>query len=812
MPDRFLENATVTLPGVHATGKDNDISVRLGKLVGAGAQAAVYKADTTLPLAVKVYDPFEDNNQEQRDSFDFEGRLVNWRHENIIRVAWQGIGRLAVGRAVEAERPLSVMDYAEEGSLRDLLTKQRKQGMQALEPLHAVSILEKIVKGAAYAHTQKVMHGDIKPANILMQDGKPKLTDFGIASALRHADSHIPTPAFVRGSFAYMAPEAFGGRNVEQSDIYSIGVVGYQLLTGLLPFERESLEAVMYAHKHESPPEFKNLAGVNHEHEVLRRLEPIIRKALAKDPLQRYKSMAEFDVAIGAAFAELISEARTDRYRTKKTPSQPPTTNEPLAKTRPYTERVKPSAPKGAPRRKPQPDKIVAGEPRKTGPGGPPPPQGNPRRSGPQASRPTGSGDPKPPPKATDGPGSPGGRPRKKEGSEIDWFDPQESKPTRRKVLEILGWSSAAVLGGGAVLSGLGLEEGWTLEAKPYPGTSLELDKNTRTAVQHVGNELMNFAVGLKDGWAIDNLLEVQGQFNPEANVIATQSLLHRGNTYGAAYAAITAAPYHPEQAKRIVELMQPRFKKGEDLDYDLLLAAASIAPYKPDEMRAFIRDYKADMIQKFTMDTIINPDSAAEKMNSVLYKVINGKDEQATILETFRTRMAATDPDKLIEHIQDLPRKTIDDYSWAAELAESLIPYRPQYVWQFMDELGKHPGAAFENMYGRLGVKFAPYHPGVTETALAHLQKKNSGSGTVDFMKIALIPHKPELARETYKRLHAEKDASVFWKNVYTLAFFPSNRPALEGFLKFLRKDSRASVDVVNFTSALFAAHARKP
>lgn len=812
MPDRLLENATVTLPGVHATGKEKDVSVRLGKLLGAGGQAAVYRTDTALPLAVKVYDPFEDGNKAQRESFDFEGRLVRWNHENIIRVAWQGMGRLAVGKTVEVERPLSLMDYAEEGSLRDLLTQQRKQGKKTLEPLHAASILEKIVKGTAYAHTQKVMHGDIKPANILMHEGKPKLTDFGIATVLRHADSHIPTPAFVRGSFAYMAPEAFAGKNVEQSDIYSIGVVGYQLLTGELPFTYDSLEAVMQAHKYELPPAFKHISGIDHNNEVLRQLEPIIRKALEKDPLKRYKSMAEFDEVVGVAFAKLISEARTDRYNTQKAPSPPPTPPaEPLAKTRPYTEWKEPSAPKKVSPRVPKPDRKVAGGPRKTGPGEPPAPRANPRRYGPQASRPAGSGDPKPQPKAADGPGGPGGRPGKREGKGIDWFDPQESKTTRRKVLEMLGWSTAAALGGGAVLSGVGLEKGWTLEAKPYPGTSLELDKSTRVDLQRIGRELMNFAVDLKKGWPIDNLLEVQGQFNPEASVLAAQSLLRRGDMPGAAYAAITTAPYNPNQAKRIVQLMQPHFKKGEDLNYNLLLAAASIAPYQPDEMRAFIREYKPDLIQRFTMDTIIDPDSAAEKVNGALYKMSNYKDEQATILETFRTRIAAVAPDKLIEHIESLPRKTIDDYAWAAQLAGSLIPYRPQYAWQFMDELSKHPGAEFENMYGRLGIKFAPYHPHVTETALKHLQEKNSGSGTIDFMKIALIPHKPRLAREVYKRLHAEKNSSLFWKNVYTLAFFPSNQPALESLMKYFRNDSRASVDVVNFANALFAAHSRK-
>ena len=147
-----------------------------------------------------------------------------------------------------------------------------------------IDIVAQIADAISYAHNNGIVHRDIKPANIMvLNDGKVKVTDFGIARSM--ASSKTRT-GIVKGTPQYMSPEQISGKKVDgRSDIFSLGIIFYQLLTGRLPFMGDDLPSIMYnisKVKHESPAQFNP--------KVFPACVQIIDKALEKDPQSRYRS------------------------------------------------------------------------------------------------------------------------------------------------------------------------------------------------------------------------------------------------------------------------------------------------------------------------------------------------------------------------------------------------------------------------------------------------------------------------------------------------------------------------------------------
>jgi serine/threonine protein kinase len=177
-----------------------------------------------------------------------------------------------------------VMPYVEGGTLRDYLNQHHQ-----LTLAEAASILEQIASALHYAHEQGVVHRDVKPSNILLrQDGYAYLVDFGLAKAFSGAVSLTGDGAMV-GTPEYMAPEQSNGESDYRSDIYSLGVILYHMLTGRVPFTAESPVAISLKHIQFAPPPPRAF-----NREITPAVEAVILKAMEKDPNARYQQAREF--------------------------------------------------------------------------------------------------------------------------------------------------------------------------------------------------------------------------------------------------------------------------------------------------------------------------------------------------------------------------------------------------------------------------------------------------------------------------------------------------------------------------------------
>jgi len=187
-----------------------------------------------------------------------------------------------------------VMPYVEGGTLRDYLLRRKQLTLE-----EAASFVDQIAAALQYAHDSKVVHRDVKPSNILLrQDGYAYLVDFGLAKALMGAESLTSEGAMV-GTPEYMAPEQSNGESDYRSDIYSLGVILYQMLTGRVPFMAESPVAISLKHIQTTPISPRELNSA-----IPPLIEEVILKAMAKDPAQRYQQAQELASAYWKALQQ----------------------------------------------------------------------------------------------------------------------------------------------------------------------------------------------------------------------------------------------------------------------------------------------------------------------------------------------------------------------------------------------------------------------------------------------------------------------------------------------------------------------------
>ena len=249
--------------------------------LGKGAMGVVYKADDPMlnrTVAIKTINMAE---AEQDGVAEYEARFLHeakaaggLNHPNIIIVYDIGKSGSLVYMA---------MEYVEGKELRHMLT----QG-QTLPITKAADIAAQVADGLAYAHEHHVIHRDIKPANILITpDGRAKIADFGIAR-MRSTETRTQT-GVIMGSPKYLSPEQVVGKRADhRSDIFSLGVILYQCLTGATPFNGEGLSALMYQiEKHDPAPP----SSINPKIPIM--LDYILAKVLAKSPESRYQSATD---------------------------------------------------------------------------------------------------------------------------------------------------------------------------------------------------------------------------------------------------------------------------------------------------------------------------------------------------------------------------------------------------------------------------------------------------------------------------------------------------------------------------------------
>jgi serine/threonine protein kinase len=293
--------------------------VRIDKYLAHGGMAEVYLGShlsLDRPVAIKILHKHIEEDRNLLERFQREAKVVaGLRHPNIVQVfdfdATDG-------------HPYIVMEYLKGPTLATYLSSIDEQGARL--PLHQVARLLKALASALdYAHSQGVIHRDIKPGNVILHgktdeipldrpltnDVEIILTDFGLVR-IEHAASKTAT-GLISGTPAYMSPEqARGDKTDHRTDIYSLGIVLYEMLAGRPPFEAKNTMALLHKQIHETPPP---IAGISPA------VQAVINRALAKKPADRYQTCdqmaVDFSLAIGmTAKTETIIETAPD-HRTE---------------------------------------------------------------------------------------------------------------------------------------------------------------------------------------------------------------------------------------------------------------------------------------------------------------------------------------------------------------------------------------------------------------------------------------------------------------------------------------------------------------
>ncbi len=251
---------------------------RLEAKLGSGGMSTVYLArDETLdrPVAVKVMHREMSEQADQLERFRQEARAVaKLSHPNVVSV---------IDAGEDGGHPYIVFEYVEGETL-----KQRIDRVGALDTQEAVAYAIEIARGLSVAHARHLVHRDIKPQNILIDsEGRAKLTDFGISRQLEQAG--MTATGRVLGTTDYVAPEQAMGRGADpRSDIYSLGVVLYEMLVGQVPFHADSQVGVAMKHVNEELPDVQRRRP-----DVSAAVALVVERATAKSPEQRYHHVGE---------------------------------------------------------------------------------------------------------------------------------------------------------------------------------------------------------------------------------------------------------------------------------------------------------------------------------------------------------------------------------------------------------------------------------------------------------------------------------------------------------------------------------------
>src|SRR5689334_12701514 len=252
--------------------------------IGVGGFGAVYRGRDPFIKRTVAIKTCQVNDDEIKHRFFREAELAgNLHHRNITTIYDFG---------VENGIPYIVQEFL----TGEDLDKKIKRGDPILVA-RKVEILMAIADGLAYAHNASIVHRDVKPANVrVLDDGTVKVMDFGIAKSLQ-TESNLTQTGITLGTSAYLAPEQIRGEPIDRrTDIFSMGVLSYELLSYRKPFRGEHLSTVLYKILNDSPEPLGTLAQ-----DVPPALVDAVNKAMSKTPTERYQTMEEYRQEIGRA-------------------------------------------------------------------------------------------------------------------------------------------------------------------------------------------------------------------------------------------------------------------------------------------------------------------------------------------------------------------------------------------------------------------------------------------------------------------------------------------------------------------------------
>jgi serine/threonine protein kinase len=270
----------------------------LGDLIGRGGMSDVHVGmDTRLGrrVAIKLLKPSLAHDPAFRTRFRREAQdAAKMAHPTIVRIFDAGEESVREASGAETLVPYIVMEYVDGRLLKDIVAEG------PIEPSEAARIVQQVLTALEYSHRAGVVHRDIKPGNIMITTaGQVKVMDFGIARAISDSSATIAETSAIVGTAQYFSPEQARGETVDaRTDLYSTGVVLFELLTGRAPFRGENPVAVAYQHVNSEavPPSSLNP-------KVSPALDAVVLRALSKDRFERFQSASDFRQDLEAAAA-----------------------------------------------------------------------------------------------------------------------------------------------------------------------------------------------------------------------------------------------------------------------------------------------------------------------------------------------------------------------------------------------------------------------------------------------------------------------------------------------------------------------------